>query len=183
MERWFPIQTERLVLREFTAQDEADVHEYAADPVVSRYDSWGPNTPETTHEVLSRGLLKQQEWPREDVTLAVELRAERKLIGGVRLWVVDRANATAEIGYSFNRSYWNNGYATEAAQAVLDRSFRIMKLHRVCATCDTRNVASWRVMEKLGMRREGYFLQDKLQRGEWRDSYLYAIRAAEWGSR
>jgi [ribosomal protein S5]-alanine N-acetyltransferase len=180
MERWFPIETERLLLREFTASDEAGVHEYACDPRVSQYDSWGPNTREITHEVLSQGLVKQKQWPRDDVTLAAELQTIHKVIGGVRLWIVDRANATAELGYTFNRSFWNNGYATEAAQAVLDRAFGVLKLHRVCATCDTRNAASWRVMEKLGMRREGHFLRDRLQRGEWRDTYLYAILAQEW---
>jgi len=180
MERWFPIETKRLLLRELTATDEADIHEYASDPLVPQYDCWGPNTREQTHERLSKGLIKQQDWPRDDVTLAVELLEAGKLIGSVRLWVVDDANGTAELGYSFNRSYWNRGFATEAARALLDPAFRIMKMHRVCATCDTRNVVSWRFMEKLGMRREAHFVRDKLQRGEWRDTFLYAVLQDEW---
>ncbi len=181
MERWFPIPTQRLLLREFTAADEPDMHEYASDPLVSKYESWGPNTREITHEVLSRRLGEQKQWPREDVHLAVELREERKLIGSIRLWVVDRVTSTAELGYTLNRAYWNKGYATEAARAVLERGFGMLNLHRICASCDTRNVASWRVMEKIGMRREGHFLQDKRQRGEWRDSYLYAVLPFETG--
>ncbi len=180
MERWFPIETERLLLREFALPDEPDIHEFACDPIVSRYDSWGPNTSAKTHDVLMRRMAEQQTWPRNDVTLAAVLTRERRLIGSVHIWTMDEANCTAEIGYTFNRRYWNNGYATEAASAVLGRAFRDVKMHRVVAKCDARNVGSWRVMEKLGMRREGHFLQDTLQKGEWRNTYLYAILADEW---
>lgn len=183
MERWFPIETKRLLLREYALTDEADVHEYASDALVPRYDSWGPNTPADTHEHFGRRMAEQRKWPRDDVTLVAELRREAKVIGSVRLWAVDEGNRTAEIGYTFNRRYWNNGYATEAASALLERAFRAMKMHRVIATCDARNVGSWQVMEKIRMRREGHFLRDKLQKGEWRDTYLYAILGDEWMER
>jgi len=180
VERWFPIETERLLLREFVRTDESDLHEFAADPVVSRYDVWGPNTREVSHGVVQRRLLEQKSWPRDDVTLAAELRHESKLIGSVRLWKIDQENRTVEIGYSFNSRYWNMGYGTESASALLDAAFRVLEMHRVIATCDTRNVGSWRVMEKVGMRREGHFVKDKFQKGEWRDSFRYAILADEW---
>lgn len=183
MERWFPVETKRLLLREYVLADEADVHEYAGDPLVSRYDTWGPNTPDDTHEHLNRRMAEQREWPRDDVTLVAQLRREGKVVGSVRLWTVDEANRTAEIGYTFNRRYWNNGYATEAASAFLECAFRTLKMRRVIATCDTRNVGSRRVMKKIGMRREGRFLRDKLQKGEWRDTFLYAILADEWMGR
>jgi len=180
MERWFPIETPRLLLREIQAEDEDDVHEFASDPCVSRFDEWGPNTREKTHEVISRWLKIHQEWPREETNLAVELRSEKKRIGTVALYVKDQKNASAYIGYVFNRRYWNQGYATEAARALVDAAFKSLSLHRVWATCDTRNVASRRVMEKIGMRREAHFVKDVFQKGEWRDSYLYAILADEW---
>lgn len=175
IEKWFPIQTERLLLREFTGADEADVHEYAADPAVSQYMDWGPNSPEITHQHIHKRLLEQQAWPRAEVTLAIELREEGKLIGGFRLDIFDRRNGHADFGFVINRRYWNRGYATEATRAVLDRAFDALRLHRVIATCDTRNVGSARVMEKAGMRREAHFRKDVFQKGEWRDSYLYAI--------
>lgn len=180
MERWFPVETQRLLLREYAPADEADVHEYASDPLVPQYDSWGPNSAAQTHEHLRRRIAEQRNWPREDVTLVAQLRHEAKVIGSVRLWTVDKANRTAEIGYTFNRGYWNNGYATEAASALLERAFHALNMHRIIATCDTRNVGSWRVMEKVGMRREGHFLCDKLQKGEWRDSFFYAVLGNEW---
>lgn len=180
MERWFPIETPRLLLREFELRDFADVHEYGSDPLVSRFDLWVPNTEETTRDVLRRRLAAQEQWPRDDVSLAVELPGERKVIGSVSLWIDDSENRTAGFGYAFNRTYWGQGYGTEAARALLTAGFGRLKLHRIWATCDVRNHASRKLMERLGMRREAHYLRDKFQKGEWRDSYLYAILKDEW---
>jgi ribosomal-protein-alanine N-acetyltransferase len=92
----------------------------------------------------------------------------------------DEANRNADIGYVLNRKYWGHGYMTESACTILDVAFKQLKLHRVWATCDTRNRSSYRVMERLGMRREGLFVKDAMEKGEWRDTYLYAILAEEW---
>jgi len=180
MDRWFPIETQRLLLREFTSDDEEDVHRYASDPEVVRYADWGPNELATTRANLARRLTEQQEWPRDNVELAVELCAQRRVIGIMRLTLDERIARTADFGYTLSRRYWDNGYATEGARALLNVAFARLGLHRVWATCDVRNHASYRVMEKLGMRREAMFQRDVLQKGEWRDSYLYAILAEEW---
>lgn len=174
MDKWFPIQTPRLSLREFTADDEHDAHEYASDVVVTRYTDWGPNTPAQTRDRINGYLEEQLTWPRDEVSLAVELRMERKVIGTIRLSVIDGQTRTADFGFVINQRYWNQGYASEAARAILRAAFKMLSLHRLWATCDTRNVGSWRVLEKAGMRREGLFRRDVFQKGEWRDSYLYA---------
>lgn len=151
------------------------MHEYAADPVVSQYMDWGPNSPEITEQHVRRRLLEQQAWPRDEVTLGIELRDQEKLVGAFRFDILDRQNGLADFGFVINRRYWNRGYATEATRAVLACVFQALKLHRIVATCDTRNVGSSRVMEKVGMRREAHFRRDVFQKGEWRDSYLYAM--------
>jgi [ribosomal protein S5]-alanine N-acetyltransferase len=174
MDKWFPVNTERLILREFIMADEKDVHEYASDPLVSRFDTWGPNTPEETHELVGKWMDERANWPRAEVNLAVELKGDGKVIGSVRFAIIDGASRSAELGYAFNPMAWNKGYATEATRAVLNCAFSVVNVHRVLAMCDARNIASFRVMEKIGMRREGHFIQDKFQKGEWRDSYLYA---------
>jgi [ribosomal protein S5]-alanine N-acetyltransferase len=178
--KWFPIVTERLTLREFRNADEADIHEYGGDPEVSTFTDWGPNTPAQTRQVLQERLDAQHGWPRREVALAIELLAERKVIGSIDLTIDDRLPRTASFGYVLNRNHWNRGYTSEAARAILRVAFDDLKMHRVWATCDARNVASWRVMEKLGMRREAEFRDDVLQKGAWRDSYLYAILADEF---
>ena len=183
MQRWFPIKTERLLLRELTPSDLADVHEYASDPLVSRFEFWGPNTPAVTEKVLEEWLTQQQHWPREEVNLGVEVTTEHKLIGVITLRMKHDANRTADFGFAFNRQYWNQGYATEAARAVIGAAFRLLNAHRVWAGCDTRNIGSYRVMEKLGMRREAHMRKDVWQKGEWRDSYRYAVLDEEWPGR
>jgi RimJ/RimL family protein N-acetyltransferase len=142
MERWFPIQTERLLLREFAATDEQDIHGYASDAEVVRYADWGPNDLAITRAHLARRLKEQQEWPRDNIELAMDLRAEGRVIGILRLSVLDNVTQTADFGYTLNRRYWGNGYATEAAAALLNAAFVRMNLHRVWATCDVRNHAS-----------------------------------------
>jgi RimJ/RimL family protein N-acetyltransferase len=179
-ERWFPVATERLVLREFTAADLDDIQAYAEDPEVVRYMEWGPNTLKMTREVLERWLNDQRTWPRLAVNLAVELRASARPIGAVRLDVRDPANRSGDMGYSFNRSAWGQGLGSEAAAALVRVAFDVLGLHRLWATCDVRNAGSAGVLERIGMRREG-LLRGHLQgRDGWRDSYLYAMLAEDW---
>lgn len=180
MDPWFPIETERLLLRELRPADEDDIHEYASDPEVVRLMIWGPNSREATREFLDRALQAQRHWPRAEVGLAIELKSERRMIGSIGLRMKDGGNHTADFGYVLHRKYWSQGYMTESARAVLDAAFKQLKLHRVWAACDTRNHASYRVMERLGMRREGAFVKNAMEKGEWRDTYLYAILAEEW---
>lgn len=182
MDRWFPISTERLLLREYRPEDETEIHDYACDMEVVRLMPWGPNSLEQTREVLHGWLVKQQEWPRDAVTLAIELASEKRVIGGIELRTRGEER-TGDFGYVIHRSYWGKGYASEALQAVAAAAFGKLGLHRLWARCDAENPGSYRVMEKLGMRREGHCLQDRQVRGEWRDSYHYAILQEEWAKR
>ena len=180
---WFPLETDRLILREFRESDFDDVHTYGSDPAVARFMVWGPNTLEVSQTFLGLLIEGQKTWPRKDVSLALELRETGKLIGSIRLWVVQEDWGTAEIGYSLDRGHWRRGFAFEAASAMMRAGFEVLKLHRVVATCDVRNRGSWGVMRKLGMRREGKLMQDRLIKGHWRDTYSYAILANEWRAR
>jgi ribosomal-protein-alanine N-acetyltransferase len=178
--KWVPLETPRLILRDIRQSDWDDCHAYATDPEVIRYMNWGPNTPAVTTKVIGRWLREQQKWPRAVVNMAVEHRADGRMIGALRFAVIDKAALTCDFGYTFNRAYWNQGYATEAAGALLPLAFETLGLRRMLATCDARNTGSWRVMEKLGMRREALFRQDIKAHDGWRDTYLYALLADEW---
>ena len=85
---WFPLETDRLILREFRESDFDDVHTYGSDPAVARFMVWGPNTLEVSQTFLGLLIEGQKTWPRKDVSLALELRETGKLIGSIRLWVV-----------------------------------------------------------------------------------------------
>ncbi|WP_028568862.1 GNAT family N-acetyltransferase [Salinispora tropica] len=102
------------------------------------------------------------------------LSAPAALIGAVELRVTAAAHRRGEFGYVLARSAWGQGYATEAAATVLTYAFEQAGLHRVAATCDPANVASRRVLEKIGMKYEGH-LHDYLHiRGEMHDRLLFA---------
>ena len=111
---------------------------------------------------------------------AVTLRSTGTLIGVCALLIRYDELRHGELLYVLNRPYWGQGYATEAARALLGLGFSELDLHRIYATCRPANVASWRVMEKLGMRREGHLVQHRWMKGRWQDSLLYAILDHEW---
>jgi len=175
-----PLQTERLVLRDFREGDWEAVHRYACDPQVVRYMKWGPNSEEETKAFVQRALSTQQEDPRRAFELAVTLKETGALIGACSLHVSRPEHRQGWIGYCFHRAYWGRGYGTEAASVLIALGFEQLGLHRIFATCDARNLASARVLEKAGMRREGHLRHDEWLRGEWRDTYLYAILEHQW---
>jgi [ribosomal protein S5]-alanine N-acetyltransferase len=113
---------------------------------------------------------------------AVDLLVEDRLIGhvGFHPWFAPRIY---ELGWVFHPLYHRRGYATEAAAALLEYGFTSLSVHRVTATCQPENPASWRVMEKLGMKREGH-LRKCIYRDEttWWDEYFYALLEEEWFS-
>lgn len=174
------IETERLLLRPFRADDFDAVHAYATDEATYRFMTWGPNTPDQTREVLGRWLEEQAAWPRADLNYAVTIKATGELIGCCSLHHADTQSGA--LGYCYHSAHWRKGYGTEAARAVADMAFRHLGHHRVWATCDVRNHGSYGIMQKLGMRREGQMRRDIKRRDGWSDSYLYAVLAEEWAA-
>ena len=177
---FFPRFTQRLEIRELTLDDYASVHEYAKDPVVIRHMLWGPNSQQETLEYLHNAINNQFERPRSSYELAVVLRDSQSLIGGCGIYLSEHKNKVGEIGYCFNKNYWGKGYASEASRAMLDFGFNSLKLHRIYATCDPANIGSAKVLEKIGMKREGHLREHLWQRDRWRDSFLYAILEHEF---
>jgi ribosomal-protein-alanine N-acetyltransferase len=171
------IPTERLLLRPWRLADVDDAFAYASDEEWARY-LW--NTPwpyERRHaeEFVSRAATN--DWAAQ-AQFAIE--SEGTVIGGIRLYIINPpVHSVAGVGYNVGRAYWNRGYVTEAATAVLDYGF-VAGLHKVTATADARNLASIRVMEKLGMTREGVLRQQRFSHGEYIDEVHYGILRSEW---
>jgi RimJ/RimL family protein N-acetyltransferase len=94
-------------------------------------------------------------------------------------WVSEQ-HKTGEVGFIFDRAHQGRGYATEAARAFLAFAFERMGFHRVIGRAEARNVASARVLEKLGMRREALFQENEWVKGEWQSEVVYAILDHEW---
>jgi RimJ/RimL family protein N-acetyltransferase len=170
-----PIRTRRLLLREFREGDWKDVQRYAQDPKVVEFLPWGPNTPEQTREFIAKAIEEQRTVPRNSFSLAIALRGSGRVIGGIRLGLRSVKHRRGDIGYVLARDCWGKGLATEATRAVVEFGFTSLNLHRIYATCDARNKASARVLEKAGMKREGRLRESAFLRGRWRDSLVYAI--------
>ena len=171
---------ERVTLREFVIDDLPAVHDYASRPEASRYQAWGPNTPEESRAFLEDVVAAARAEPHSRYELAVELRETRRLIGSGGLQVHSRRFRQGEISYIIHPELWGRGYATEVARLLLRFGFETLGLHRIFATCDPRNVASARVLEKAGMTLEGRLRHTMLIRDGWRDSLLFSVLEDEW---
>lgn len=172
------LTTPRLVLRPYRETDLASVHAYAAISVVSQYMDWGPNTEKDTRSFLERCVAASENPEDKGHSFAVTLREGGSMIGGCDLGSAQQD--TSDMGYCLHPDFWGQGYATEAANAVLGLAFDTLGLHRVTANCDPDNVGSWRVMERIGMRREGHEREASWFKGRWHDRLRYAVLAHEW---
>ena len=174
------LETERLILRDFVEEDWQAVFAYQTDPLYLRYNNWIERTPEAVKEFVGRFLNHQVQNSRIKFQLAVVLKADNQWIGncGVRMDKV--GDVEANIGYELNPNYWNRGYATEAAHAIVDFGFKHFSIHRIWADCVADNVASAHVLEKLGMKLEGRLRDKAYFKDRWWDELIYAILADEW---
>ena len=166
------IEAKRLLIRKFEFKDWEAVHEYTSDSNVMKYIPEGVFTEEDTRNFVNKNMGENAE------NFPVILVDENILIGHI-VFHKYFGEHTYEIGWVFNPKYFNKGYASEAAQATLKYGFKEMKLHRIIATCQPENIPSYRVMEKIGMRREGYFKKCIPHGNEWWDEYYYAILEEE----
>ncbi len=176
------INGQRVALRELTSDDWPDIHAYASLPQVCRFQFWGPNTPDETRAFVESAVASTDDEPRHRFALAVALVGTTRAIGLGEMNVREARFRVGEISYVLHPAYWGQGLATEAAHLLLRLGFDVLHLHRIFATCDPRNLASARVLQKIGMLYEGRMREVMLIRDGWRDSALYATLEGEWGA-
>lgn len=174
------LTTPRLVLREFVEEDWRAVLDYQSDPRYLRYYTWTTRSEADVRAFVQQFLDWHREEPRLRYQLAVVLCSSERLIGNCGIRLAEPNAQEAELGFEISPAYWGHGYATEAAQAMLHFGFADLSLHRVSGHCVADNVASWRVMEKLGMRCEGRLRENRWFKGRWWDSMVCAILEDEW---
>jgi RimJ/RimL family protein N-acetyltransferase len=175
------LSTERLVIRPFQESDYQDLYEYLSLEETYRYEPGKPISLEEAKKITSERAAGTDFW-------AVTLKDNNnKLIGHLSFIQMEPKDfLTWEIGFIFNPGYQKKGYATEASRALIGYAFREMGTHRVVGFSATENPASWRVLEKCGMKREGcrrknaFFRKDKYGKPCWLDSYEYAILAEDY---
>ena len=171
------METARLLIRRFSSDDWRDMFEYLSQESVVKHEPY---------DVFTEDGCKQEavRRARDDSFLAVCLKDSGKLIGNI--YFAKQDFDTWELGYVFNENYQGMGYATEAVYAIVDDAFLSGCVRRIIARCNPLNEPSWKLLERLGMCREGhlnrniFFKKDGNGKPIWQDTYEYGILAAEW---
>ncbi len=164
------METERLILRRYRPSDLQDLFEYLSDPETVAFEPYEPMNLEEAQKNLEWRVSTEE-------MIAAELKESGKMIGNVYLG--SRDFQSLELGFVFNRAYWGKGLAAESCRALMQAAYAV-GIHRIFAECDPQNESSWRLLEALGLFREGhlrqnvYFQKDQAGRPVWKDTYLYA---------
>jgi RimJ/RimL family protein N-acetyltransferase len=178
------IMSERIVLRRFRLDDAATLVAYRSVPEVARFQHWAaPYSAAEGEDMIRRMMSRHPDTPGEWFQFAVALRSNGELIGECGAKTLAEDSQQAEIGYTIAPAHQGRGYATEAVRTLLGYLFGARGKHRVIAYCDPRNVASERVMLRLGMRHEGHMVESTWMKGEWTDDLVYALLDWEWRQR
>jgi ribosomal-protein-alanine N-acetyltransferase len=169
------INTSRLLIRQFQEQDYSSLFEYLSNPSIYRFEPGEPISLEKAKELASERSRGNDFW-------AVVLKGDQKMVGHLYFKQIEPIEfLTWELGYIFSPAFQNKGYATESAYGLIQYGFEYLGIHRVIAHCNPENIASWRVLEKIGMKREGYFRKNVFFHTTpdgsplWIDTYEYAI--------
>lgn len=180
-----PLKTERLLLRPYLSEDADAFYQYMSDGAVLRFEPYPPLDRAASDEELAKRISDPD-------FIAVctppdEAHPWGHLIG--HIFFTPCAFAGWEIGWMLDRACWNRGYAAEAAAAVMNAAFRAGIAHRIVAMCNPENTASERLMQRLGMRKEGQLVKNLCFRTDdagqpiWLDTVMYAVLDEEWHMR
>lgn len=177
----FPIETERLWLRPFAASDFEDLCAFQTLPAVARYRYAEPRSRQETRALLD-GWLGSSGFEADDdkLVLAMALKDRGRVIGQVGLTLRSVQSRQGEIGFLLHPDFHRRGLAGEACQSLLRLGFEHFGLHRVYGRCNARNMASARLMERLGLRREAELRENRFIKGEWTSELVFAVLAREW---
>lgn len=180
-EHFTELISDRIMLRRFTLADLTTFVAYRSNPEVARYQGWeAPYPLADGKRMISKMLDEHPDTAGQWYQYAMVLRSTSELIGDCAAGIDAEDERQAEIGFTVRPEYQGRGYATEGARTLLRYLFEARAKHRVTARCDVRNTASARVIERLGMRREGYLRESNWSKGEWADEFLYAMLDHEW---
>lgn len=176
------LTTGRLKLRWLDETDAAAQFAIYSDPVAMRY--WS-NKPWTGMDQAHEAIAKTLDAYREGTGLrfGIELQSTGEMIGNVNLYDILDANRRCDVGYALARAHWRQGYLGEALPAALDYAFTVLGLNRIEADIDPRNIASEKLLQRMGFRQEGYLRERWIVNGEMCDAAFYGLLLSDWTAR
>lgn len=175
------LYTKRLSLRAVRPDDVEQVHALHMLPETDRYNALGiPESIGETKSVIDKWLAEANAIPQNGVSYIIENISDKSFVGIAGLKFKSPKYETAEVWYKMHKDAWGKGYATETLKSIIGYCFETLQLHRVEAGCAVENIASYKVMEKAGMLREGRKRKALPLKSGWADNYFYAILKEEW---
>jgi RimJ/RimL family protein N-acetyltransferase len=179
-----PIDLGGATLRAFEPGDFAGFHAYWSLPEVARYVRWDPADHDEELAAFGRRLRSRHLGkPGDNATLAIVESATDRTVGEVMLNWADGEHRQGEVGFALHPDAQGRGLAKRAASEMLRIGFDEAHLHRISGICDARNDTSAGLLARLGLRREGHFRGDEYLKGEWTDTFVFAMLASEWRDR
>ena len=175
-----PITTRRLLIREYAIEDANSVYGYVKDPVYWQHQRSEAPSEDQVKSLIEWVVREQGASPRLLYFLAAARRDSGEVVGEAVLKITSPDNKQGELGFGVVPKFWKQGYGTEIGHAILEAAFGSLKLHRVSGLCSPDNKASIRVMQKLGMAREGLLRDIHFGRGKWWSSVMYGILEDEY---
>jgi len=170
------IKTQRLFIAPLTEFDCNDVHYKNSFPEVAAFNTIGiPKNLKVTEDFLQPLFKPQQVENGQQLGWSIRLLKDNTFIGELGMRVSTPKFNKGEIHYSLIPEFCNKGYATDAVQAILKHGFETLNLHRIEAGVTSQNLKSIKLLEKVGMTREGMHRKILLIRGQWIDNFSYAI--------
>lgn len=178
------LETSRLILRPFEDRDAQPFSDYRSDPEVARLQGWeAPYSLAQAAQFISEMKSTRPGTPGDWYQLAMQLKSSGELIGDCAFQILAFDSRQAEIGVTLSRRFQGQGYALEGLTRLLEYLFAELNLHRVRANVDPQNQSSIRLLERLGFRHEGRWIESWFLKGAWCDEDWYAILDREWQER
>ena len=174
------ISTERLLIRNLKTEDIHDFHIYRSTPEVTKYQGFDVMSLRQAEAFITEQTDKQFGKAGEWVQYGIENKSTKKIIGDCAIKLDAHDIRIAEIGITISHLEQQKGYAKEALLNILDFLFRLKGIHRVVEIVDAENTASVKLLESIGFRQEGHFIENVFFKGSWGSEFQYAMLKREW---
>jgi ribosomal-protein-alanine N-acetyltransferase len=175
-----PITTRRLHIRDYVVGDAPTVFQYVNEPSYWQHQRSEPPTAQQIDALIKWVVNEQANAPRLAYFLGVTNKNTGEIIGEAVLKITHAAERQGELGFGIAPRFWKQGYGTEVTAAILDAAFSQLKLHRLSGQCSPDNKGSMRIMQKVGMAREGLLRDVHYARGKWWSTVVYGVLEHEY---
>lgn len=177
----FELKTKRLVLRPVNIKDAESIFAYRSDAITNQYQGWIPKTIDDTHVFISKVSAKINVYDTW-FQFAIVSSETGELIGDIGIHFLDIENYQIELGCTLAKTQQGKGFASEALRTIINYLFEDLNKHRISCSIDPHNIASIKLFEKLGFRKEAHFKHSIFVDGEWFDDVVYVFLRSDWDS-